>query len=278
MLRRPILAAADSAPVRGFVDRYGMRLGAQRFVAGETLDQAVAVLRRLNEQGLRTNTTLLGEHVRDRDEAEQVTATYEEVLRRIDAEQLADEPLREADPARRGDRPRARLREHRAPGRRGRPARELRPDRHGGHAVHRPHARDLPPPARGGARQRRHRPPGATSTGRPTTSSRCSRWSRTCASSRARTRSPRTWRIRRRPMSTPRTTGSLPARSRRAGSRPSRRTTRRASTTPFRSAPARTGWSCRCSSAYGRSSSSTSSAAATASSSPRPTGPTGTRT
>ena len=88
MLRRPILAAADSAPVRSFVDRYGMRLGAQRFVAGETLDQAVAVLRRLNEQGLRTNTTLLGENVRDRDEAEQVTATYEEVLRRIDAEQL----------------------------------------------------------------------------------------------------------------------------------------------------------------------------------------------
>jgi proline dehydrogenase len=88
MLRRPILAAADSAPVRGFVDRYGMRLGAQRFVAGETLDQAVAVLHRLNEQGLRTNTTVLGENVRDRDEAERVTATYEEVLRRIDAEQL----------------------------------------------------------------------------------------------------------------------------------------------------------------------------------------------
>src|SRR4029079_18744587 len=88
MLRRPILAAADSAPVRGFVDRYGMRLGAQRFVAGETLDQAVVVLRRLNEQGLRTNTTLLGENVGDPDEAEEVTATYEEVLRRIDAEQL----------------------------------------------------------------------------------------------------------------------------------------------------------------------------------------------
>ena len=38
-----------------------MRLGASRFVAGETLDECIAVLRRLNEQGLYANTTLLGE-------------------------------------------------------------------------------------------------------------------------------------------------------------------------------------------------------------------------
>ena len=65
-----------------------MRLGASRFVGGETLDEAVATLRRLNEQDLRTNTTLLGEHVKGAAEAEQVTATYEEVLRRIATEQL----------------------------------------------------------------------------------------------------------------------------------------------------------------------------------------------
>ena len=52
--------------------RYGMRLGAARFVAGETLDECVAVLRRLADQGLHTNTTLLGESVRDRAEAEAV--------------------------------------------------------------------------------------------------------------------------------------------------------------------------------------------------------------
>jgi proline dehydrogenase len=88
MLRRLILAAADSPRLRRFVDRYGMRLGAGRFVGGETLDQVVLALRGLNEQGLRTNTTLLGEHVADRAAAEGVTATYEEVLRRIDAEKL----------------------------------------------------------------------------------------------------------------------------------------------------------------------------------------------
>jgi proline dehydrogenase len=88
MLRRAILAAADSARLRRFVDRYGMRLGAARFVAGETLDQAVLTLRRLNEQGLRTNTTLLGEGVADREATSGVVETYEEVLRRIDAEGL----------------------------------------------------------------------------------------------------------------------------------------------------------------------------------------------
>ena len=88
MLRQLILAAADSPRVQRFVAKYGMRLGAARFVAGETLDQAVVTLRGLNEAGLRTNTTLLGEHVQDEAEAESVVRTYEEVLRRIEAEQL----------------------------------------------------------------------------------------------------------------------------------------------------------------------------------------------
>jgi proline dehydrogenase len=88
VLRSAILAAADSPRLRGFVDRYGMQLGAARFVGGETIDEVVVTLRGLNEQGLRTNTTLLGELVGDPAEAERITATYEEVLRRIAAEEL----------------------------------------------------------------------------------------------------------------------------------------------------------------------------------------------
>ena len=88
MLRSAILAAADSPRLRRFVDRYGMQLGASRFVGGETLDEVVLTLRGLNEQGLRTNTTLLGENVTDRTEAEQVAATYHEVLQRVAAEKL----------------------------------------------------------------------------------------------------------------------------------------------------------------------------------------------
>jgi proline dehydrogenase len=87
-LRSLILAAADSPRMQRFVQRYGFRLGAARFVAGENLDAAVPVLRRLNEQGLLTNTTLLGEGVRDEAEAREVVAAYREVFDRIHAEGL----------------------------------------------------------------------------------------------------------------------------------------------------------------------------------------------
>jgi proline dehydrogenase len=88
VLRSLILAAADSPRMQRFVQRYGFRLGAARFVAGESLDAAVPVLRRLNEQGLLTNTTLLGEGVRDEAETREVVAAYRDVFDRIHAERL----------------------------------------------------------------------------------------------------------------------------------------------------------------------------------------------
>jgi proline dehydrogenase len=87
-LRSVILAAADSPRLQRLVQKYGFRLGASRFVAGETLDDAVPVLRRLNESGLLTNTTLLGEGVRDEAETQAVVAAYREALDRIQAEGL----------------------------------------------------------------------------------------------------------------------------------------------------------------------------------------------
>jgi proline dehydrogenase len=87
-LRKAILAAADSPRVQRLVRRHGMKLGAARFVAGETIDDAVPVLRGLNEKGLKANTTLLGEGVRDEAEAAAVVAAYEAVLDRIAAERL----------------------------------------------------------------------------------------------------------------------------------------------------------------------------------------------
>jgi proline dehydrogenase len=88
VLRRAILAAAESPRLQRVVRRHGMRLGASRFVAGETLDQAVGVLRWLNDQGLRANTTLLGEGVADEAETRAVVDAYREILDRIAAEQL----------------------------------------------------------------------------------------------------------------------------------------------------------------------------------------------
>jgi proline dehydrogenase len=88
ILRAAILSTADSRAVRRFVRRYGMRLGAARFVAGETLDECVGVLRRLADQGLGSNTTLLGEGVRDADEAAAVAYEYERIVDRLAAESL----------------------------------------------------------------------------------------------------------------------------------------------------------------------------------------------
>lgn len=88
IFRRVILSATHNPLVARFVRRYGMRLGAARFVAGETLDEAVRVLRSLNEKGLRTNTTLLGEGVKDEVTALAVVDAYIEILDRIAAEGL----------------------------------------------------------------------------------------------------------------------------------------------------------------------------------------------
>ena len=65
-----------------------MQLGGARFVAGTTLDEAVEVLRRLDDQGLLTNTTILGEHVEEEAEARAVVDAYEVVLDRLAAERL----------------------------------------------------------------------------------------------------------------------------------------------------------------------------------------------
>jgi proline dehydrogenase len=88
LVRKAILAAAGDPRVRRVVGKHGMRLGAARFVAGETLDEAVAVLRGLNECGLAANTTLLGEDTATEPEAAAAAAEYGRILERIHAEGL----------------------------------------------------------------------------------------------------------------------------------------------------------------------------------------------
>lgn len=71
-----------------WVRRYGMRFGAARFVAGENLDQCVIALRTLNERGLKANTTLLGEGVKDEAVIRSIVEQYVDILNRIKREQL----------------------------------------------------------------------------------------------------------------------------------------------------------------------------------------------
>jgi proline dehydrogenase len=86
--RAAILHAAESDRLQRLVQQHGRRVGAARFVAGETLDECVGVLRKLNDAGLHANTTLLGEAIPDVEGATAVTDEYERILERLVAEKL----------------------------------------------------------------------------------------------------------------------------------------------------------------------------------------------
>jgi proline dehydrogenase len=75
-LRGVILAAAGNALVRRGVSRYGMRLGARRFVAGESVADLLPVVRAANRRGFSVAATLLGESVADATETRAVADEY----------------------------------------------------------------------------------------------------------------------------------------------------------------------------------------------------------
>ncbi|HEY7822978.1 MAG TPA: proline dehydrogenase family protein, partial [Acidimicrobiia bacterium] len=78
------LAATGAAPVEKLITetRPG-RAVAERFVAGDTLDDAVEVAVGLNDQGFSVSLDLLGEEVHDRDTALRATMEYVDCLNRI---------------------------------------------------------------------------------------------------------------------------------------------------------------------------------------------------
>jgi proline dehydrogenase len=86
--RAAILHAADSTRLQQLVHRHGRRVGAGRFVAGETLDECVRTLRKLNDAGLCANTTLLGEAIPTEHGAAAVTDEYERIVERLVVERL----------------------------------------------------------------------------------------------------------------------------------------------------------------------------------------------
>lgn len=65
--------------------KYGLRMGAERFVAGETLEDALAEVRKLNESGLKATLDHLGEFVSGREEARAAAGEVVKALEAIDA-------------------------------------------------------------------------------------------------------------------------------------------------------------------------------------------------
>lgn len=73
LFRKTILTATGNPFVTSFVSKYGMKLGASRFVAGETMEEALKVVAHLNESGLLSTLDHLGESVTSREKALEAT-------------------------------------------------------------------------------------------------------------------------------------------------------------------------------------------------------------
>jgi proline dehydrogenase len=75
---------AHSAILKRLASRYGMRQPhsfARRFVAGETMEEAIACARRIEAEGLLVTLDHLGEQVTSRDAATAATRDYIEIIR-----------------------------------------------------------------------------------------------------------------------------------------------------------------------------------------------------
>lgn len=89
MLRSTLLYLSGQQRLEGFLRRNRLARGfASRFVAGETLDKALAAVRRLNAQGVTASLDLLGESVRNEAEARAMGRAYHEMVERIRVERL----------------------------------------------------------------------------------------------------------------------------------------------------------------------------------------------
>ncbi|MBV9233095.1 MAG: proline dehydrogenase family protein [Candidatus Eremiobacteraeota bacterium] len=82
-LRAAILAAADNTLVRQGVTRYGMRLGARRFVAGETMAEFLPVAQAAMGQRFAVSATILGESIGEARQTDAVADEYCELLSRF---------------------------------------------------------------------------------------------------------------------------------------------------------------------------------------------------
>jgi proline dehydrogenase len=89
VLRAAILAAIDSTVVQRVVNRYGMQMGAKRFVAGESADDFLRATHDANGRGFAVAGGILGEGVHDRCEASTAAAEYCALLQAF-AEQNLD--------------------------------------------------------------------------------------------------------------------------------------------------------------------------------------------
>ena len=89
MLRKTLLYLSNQQRVFTFVRRNRLaRRMASRFVAGETIEEAVGAVRALNARGITASLDLLGESVHREEEARATAQAYLDILDRIQANKL----------------------------------------------------------------------------------------------------------------------------------------------------------------------------------------------
>lgn len=89
MLRSTLLYLSEADWARNLItDFFIARRVARRFVAGETLDEALGAVQQLNNQGMQVTLDYLGESVHSAEDAERATDQYLKMLDTIHARQL----------------------------------------------------------------------------------------------------------------------------------------------------------------------------------------------
>ncbi|KIL42667.1 proline dehydrogenase family protein [Jeotgalibacillus soli] len=88
VMREFFLFLSKNKPMTKAAKQYGLRFGASRFVAGETVSQAVDSIKKLNSEGLCVTLDYLGEFVDNEQEANETTVHYIEAVRAIGTNHL----------------------------------------------------------------------------------------------------------------------------------------------------------------------------------------------
>lgn len=88
LMRNSFLFLSKNKALTKLAKKYGLRFGAGRFVAGETIDLAVAAIKDLNKQNLCVTIDYLGEFVDNEAEANEMADECIEAIRAIGREKL----------------------------------------------------------------------------------------------------------------------------------------------------------------------------------------------